>query len=173
MPLEGDSHQAQSSEPTGLAWVPNFPPAGRNQQQTLCPDDSSGLGGRSDSVRSHGATRAAVEGGEGPGPHRVFCLGDPDDEDQLGEEERPDEVLVDAVQVGAERLHQRQEHEGHQQGGQRQGHGGVGDDLQGQDLSVLRAGWLEAGEHVRATARMELLHNQDTVTYYHCGQELA
>lgn len=91
----------------------------------------------------------------GAGPHRVFCLGDPDDEDQLGEEERRDEVLVDAVQVGAERLHQRQEHEGRQQGGQRQGHSGVGDDLQGQDLSVLRAGWLEAGEHVRATARME------------------
>ena len=113
-------------------------------------------------MRSHVATQAAVRGGDGPGPHRVFRLRDPDHEDQLGEEKRPDEVLVDAVQVGAERLRQRQEHEGHQQGGQRQGHGSVGDDLQGQDLSVLRAGWLEAGEHVRAVALMELLHDQDT-----------
>ena len=75
----------------------------------------------------------------GGGPHRVSRLGDPDHEDQLREEERPDEVLVDAVQVGAQRPQQREEDEGHQQGGQRQRHGSVGDDLQGQDFSVLRA----------------------------------
>lgn len=52
---------------------------------------------------------------------------------------------MDAVQVGAQRPRQREEDEGHQQGGQRQGHSGVGDDLQGQDLSVLRAGVGKAG----------------------------
>lgn len=73
------------------------------------------------------------------------------------------------MQVGAQHLHQRQEDEGHQQGGQGQGHGSVGDDLQGQDLSMLRAGWLRA-KNVRAGAPVGLLHNDETLTYQLLGQ---
>lgn len=85
-------------------------------------------------------------GGAGGGSHRVSRLGDPDHEDQLGREECCNQVPVDTVQVGAQRPHQRQEDESHQQGGQGQGHGSVGDNLQGQDLSVLWAGWLKTRE---------------------------
>lgn len=94
-----------------------------------------------DHVGHRGRGGAWAEGGAGAGPHRVFRLRDADHEDQLREEKGADEVLVDAEQVGPQRPHQRQEYERHQQGSQGQGHGGVGDDLQGQDLSVLWAGW--------------------------------
>lgn len=75
--------------------------------------------------------------------HRVLSLVDADHEDELGEEQSRDEVLVDAVQVGAQCPNEREKDKGHQEGHQRQGQGGIGDDLQGQNLPVLQVGWLK------------------------------
>lgn len=53
--------------------------------------------------------------GKESGSHRVVCLVNADEEDELGEEERCHKVLVDAVQVGAELLQDGQQDEGDQQ----------------------------------------------------------
>lgn len=84
--------------------------------------------------------------GSGEWSHRVLGLVDPDQEDELREEERPNEVLVDAVQVGAQCPDKGEQDKGHQEGHQGQGQGGIGDDLQGQNLAMLQVGWLERSE---------------------------
>lgn len=143
--------QTASREPTCWARAPasrqmetetaaDTPPRPREKAPGRLPAPAGEEGGPPRTTWATGGG-AWAEGGAGAGPHRVFRLRDADHEDQLREEKGADEVLVDAEQVGPQRPHQRQEYERHQQGSQGQGHGGVGDDLQGQDLSVLWAGW--------------------------------
>lgn len=69
--------------------------------------------------------------------HRVVCLVDANEEDELGEEECRHKVLVDAVQVGAELPQDGQQYEGDQQSQQRGRHCGIRDYLQWQHISML------------------------------------
>lgn len=72
--------------------------------------------------------------------HRVVGLIDADQEDELREEERCYQVSVDGVQVGAEPAQQAQQDEGEEEEEQRDRHRGVRDDLQGENIAVLRRG---------------------------------
>lgn len=72
--------------------------------------------------------------------HRVVGLIDAEQEDELGEEERRHQVPVDGVEVGAEAAQQAQQDEGEEEEEQGGRHRGVGDDLQGEDVAVLRGG---------------------------------
>ncbi len=70
--------------------------------------------------------------------HRVVSLIDAEQEDELREEERCHQVPVDGVEVGAEPAQEAQQNEGEQEEEQGDGHRGVGDDLQWEDVAVLR-----------------------------------
>lgn len=72
--------------------------------------------------------------------HRVVCLVDAEQEDELGEKERRHQVPVDGVEVGAEPAQEAQQDEGEEEKGEGDGHRGVGDDLQWENVAVLRGG---------------------------------
>lgn len=70
--------------------------------------------------------------------HRVVSLIDAEQEDELREEQRCYQVPVDGVEVGAQPAQEAQQDEGEEEEEQGDRHCGVGDDLQGQNITVLR-----------------------------------
>ena len=72
--------------------------------------------------------------------HRVVCLVDANEEDELGEEEGGDQVAVDGMQVGAQAAEEEEEEEGKEECCQGGADGGVGDDLQREHVSMLGEG---------------------------------
>lgn len=70
--------------------------------------------------------------------HRVVSLVDAQQKHQLGEEQRRHQVSVDGVEVGADPAQDAEQDEGEEQEGEGDGHRGVGDDLQREDVAMLR-----------------------------------